>query len=345
MAVRFKRSIKEIRLLDPTQGFKENLVKFEFRIDPLTRRRSRVADLKFSLIRPPDLEKLVEKSRKRPCPFCEENLEKMTPKFPPKFIPEGRVQVGEAIVFPNFMPYDQNNAVAIFSKEHFIGLSQFSEELLVNGFLASQSFLKRVYKANEKTKYFSINWNYLPPSGGSLVHPHLHLIADKDPSDHHGLLLKRGKRFWKKFKVNYWEDLINEEKKREERFLGETGKVCWLLYFAPRGMMFDVMSIFVEKLSLLELSPSDFLDFARGLKRVFLYLKEKNLVSFNLTIYSGLKEKGYFWTHARIIPRFTIPPVDTSDVSFIGLLHGEPLSLMKPEDVCQEMRAFFKTLA
>ena len=34
-------------------------------------------------------------------------------------------------------------------------------------------------------------------------------------------------------------------------------------------------------------------------------------------------------------------PVDTSDNSFIGLLHDEPLSIMKPEDVCQELKTYF----
>ncbi|MCD6352856.1 MAG: hypothetical protein J7M06_01425 [Proteobacteria bacterium] len=341
MAVRFRKSIREIKFLDPTKGFEENRVKFEFRIDPLTRRRTRIMDLKFRLPAPPDLGELINTSTKGRCPFCGDNLEKMTPKFPPNFIPEGRLQVGEAMVFPNFMPYDQNNAVAVFSKEHFIGLTQFSEELLVNAFLSSQSFFERVYKANPKHKYFSLNWNYMPSSGASLIHPHLHLMADKTPSDYHKLILKRGKRFWKKFKVNYWADLIDEEKKLEERFLGETGSVCWLLNFAPKGMMFDVLGVFVEKTSFLGISRQDLSHFARGLQKIFLYLKKTNLISFNLTIFSGLSEKNYFWTHARLVPRFTIPPVGTSDIGFPGLLHDESLCIVRPEDVCQEMKPCF----
>ena len=223
----------------------------------------------------------------------------------------------------------------------FLRITQFSEEILTNGFLAAQEFFKRVYKKNGKEKYFSINWNYMPPAGASLVHPHLHLMADKEPSDHHKLILKRGKRFLKKFKVNYWEALINEEKKLGERFLGETGKVSWLLYFAPKGMMFDVMGIFREKLSLLDITLAEFQDFAQGLKKIFLYLDKNNLASFNLAIFSGLAGKDHFWTHARLIPRFTIPPVETSDVNFTGLLHDESLSIISPEDVCLEMKDFF----
>ena len=341
MAVRFKKSIRNINFLDPTKGFEENRVKFEFRTDPLTLKRTRIMDLKFRLPAPPDLGELIDLSTKRPCPFCGDNLEKMTPKFPPKFMPEGRLQVGEAMVFPNFMPYDQNNAVAIFSEKHFIGLSQFSEDLLVDGFFASQAFLEKVYKTNLKHKYFSINWNYMPPSGASLIHPHLHLMADKIPSDHHKLVLKRAKRFWKKFKVNYWADLIAEEEKLQERFLGKTGSVCWLLSFAPRGMMFDVMGIFVEKPSLLGISRQELSHFAQGLQKIFAYLEKTNLISFNLTIFSGLSEKNYFWTYVHIVPRFTIPPLGTSDIGFPGLLHDEALCIVRPEEACREMKAYF----
>ena len=341
MPIRFKKSLRNLRFLDPTQGFQEHVSSFEFRLDPLTRRRSRVTALKFRLLKPPDLGAVIDKSTQRPCPFCRQNLETMTPKFVPDFVPDGRIAAGSALVFPNFMPYDQHNAIAIFSTEHFIGLSDFSESQIVDGLLASQKFFHRVSQANSKNKYFCVNWNYMPPSGGSLVHPHLHLMADKEPSDHHALLLRRGKRFWKKFNVNYWAALIEEEKKRGIRYLGETGGVCWLLYFAPKGMMFDVMGIFVENQSILNATTDQFRDFASGLRRIFAYLVQNNLHSFNLAIFSGLNGKDHFWTHARLIPRFTIPPIDTSDVSFTGLLHDESLAIIRPEDVCKELKPYF----
>ena len=105
--------------------------------------------------------------------------------------------------------------------------------------------------------------------------------------------------------------------------------------------MFDIMGIFTGNTSILELSSGQFRDFAQGLQRVFSYLEKNNLHSFNLALFSGVNGKDYFWTHARIIPRFTIPPVNTSDVSFTGLLHDESLTIMKPEDVCAEMRPYF----
>ncbi|HNR11837.1 MAG TPA: hypothetical protein PLG17_00685 [Thermodesulfobacteriota bacterium] len=338
MPVRFTKSTKNIHFLDPRKEFQHTQASFEFRFDPLTRKRSRVTNLKFRFVHPPDLQSIIEKSAKRPCPFCRGNVDDMTPKFIPEFAPEGRISIGDALVFPNSMPYDQHNALAIFSRDHFVSLTQFSESLLFNGFLAAQAFFNHVAEKNSRCKYFCINWNYMPPSGGSLIHPHLHLMADKEPSDHHRLLMQRGKRYYKKFGINYWDDLIEEERRRKVRYIGETGSVCWLVYFAPKGMMFDVMGIFRKNLSILDLTRQQVRDFSQGLQKIFSYLEQKNLYSFNLALYSGIKEKEYFWTHVRLIPRFTIPPVDTSDVSFTSLLHEESLATLRPEDVCWEIR-------
>lgn len=341
MAIRFRKSIKTISFLDPTQGFTEQSVSFEYRIDPLTRQRSRVADLKFRIVDAPDLQDVIDKSSRRSCPFCKDTVETMTPKFVPGFIAEGRIARGSALVFPNFMPYDQHNALTVFSTDHFIGLNDFSDQLLVDGFLASQEYFQKVFGTNKNSAYACINWNYMPPSGGSLIHPHLHLMADKEPSHQHGLLLRRGKRFWRKFNVNYWDALVTEEKKRVVRYIGETGTMKWLLYFAPKGMMFDIMGVFSTNQSILKVTTEEFKDFAQGLRNIFSFLEVSNLHSFNLAVYSGLTEKEYFRTHARIIPRFTIPPVETSDVSFTGMLHDEALAIMRPEDVCKELRNFF----
>lgn len=341
MAIRFRKSTKYIKLLDPSQDFKENVLSFEVRVDPLTRRRARVTDLKFRILDPPDLDRVVHKSLERRCPFCAENLEVMTPKFPPRFCPEGRIRFQQAVVFPNAMPYDQNNAVAIFSQDHFVGLSDFSAEMLADGFEAAQIFWKQVLRANAKHKYFTLNWNYMPASGGSMVHPHIHLMADKEPSDHHNVLLKRSKRFWKKFNVNYWEDLLQEEKRIGERFVGETGNVGWLLHYAPKGMLFDVLGVFVERRSFLESPRSELVDFSRGLQNIFRYLDKSHLTSFNMSLFSGLKDRDHFWTHARLIPRFTIPPVDTSDANFTLLLHDESLAVIRPERICPALQAFF----
>ena len=70
MAVRFKQSMREIKILDHTQGFNEKLLNFEFRFDPLTRRRARIMNLKFKVPVRPEVEKTVQKSLEYPCPFC-----------------------------------------------------------------------------------------------------------------------------------------------------------------------------------------------------------------------------------------------------------------------------------
>jgi hypothetical protein len=101
------------------------------------------------------------------------------------------------------------------------------------------------------------------------------------------------------------------------------------------------MGIFRKSLCFLDISSSGFRDLARGLKNIFHYLHKNNIFSFNFTLFSGLREKDYFWNYCRLIPRVPIPPMDTSDLNNIALLHDESISIITPEDVCREMKVFF----
>ena len=87
MAVRFKKSLREIKILDHTQDFNEKLLNFEFRFDPLTRRRARIMNLKFKVPLPPDVEKTVKKSLEYPCPFLRRKRGKHDPQIPFPFYP------------------------------------------------------------------------------------------------------------------------------------------------------------------------------------------------------------------------------------------------------------------
>ncbi len=81
MAVRFKKSLREIKILDHTQGFNEKRLNFEFRFDPLTRRRADIMNLLQGACTP-YVEKTVKKSLEYPCPFS-----KKTWKIAPNFLP------------------------------------------------------------------------------------------------------------------------------------------------------------------------------------------------------------------------------------------------------------------
>ena len=115
MAIEFKREIEVSKLLNPADNFEEKVFPIEFRTDPLTADTGIVVE--FRLRRPEKayLPQFPPKSLEMPCPFCPEVVDKATPKFLPDFCPEGRIKVGEALVFPNTLPFMPHSALTILS--------------------------------------------------------------------------------------------------------------------------------------------------------------------------------------------------------------------------------------
>lgn len=339
MAIEFQRRVFGARFLDPSQDFRESSISVEIRFDPLTGQGSFVYGMGYPDLKRLDLAEVMEKPSN--CPFCPVNLEKVTAKFPPELVPEGRIYLGEACVFPNIRPYAQYGAVVVLSREHFVDLENFTGEMLTDGFLAGQTYCHRVLAYDPEARYCSVGWNYMPPSGGTQVHPHFQVSMDPLPAPFQGELLEASRRYQGENGGNFWDDLITEERRWEERYIGTTGRTCWIAAFAPRGRVGDVMAIFQGANSFFDLSPGDLRDFSEGLRRVFRYFKDHHFHSFNLSVYSGTGKEDYFWCHARLVPRFTYAPLGVSDRSYLEVLEGQLFSRMSPEQVCQDLKPYF----
>lgn len=341
MGITFKKRVQKTRLLNPADNFKEMMQTVETRWDPLTRRTARVLDLPINKFPPWDIKEMLEKGGSAVCPFCPQALEKVTPQFPPDFIPEGRLHFGEVCIFPNRIPFDRHCAVVVFTKQHYVPLTDFSEEILFNAFSASCFFLRRAIEADPAARFFSVNWNYLPMSGGSIIHPHLQILAGGVPTHYQGAVIQGCKRYLKRWGKVYWDNLIDLEKNLGERYIGDLGQTVWLASFAPLGVT-DIMSVFKGRTSITELTDQDLRDFARGLVKVFGYFQEYNHNSFNLGLYSGPDQRDdSFRVNARIVTRRLLPPVGASDVSYFEKLHGESLDYKTPERTCEEVKGFF----
>ena len=124
MPIRFERHQKIARYLDPRTGYQETTIACEIRRDPLTGRSGRVAHGLGFHIHPLDIAPLLAASEPS-CPFCPDRLFKVTPKFPSEIVPEGRLKLGEAVLFPNLVPYDEHSAVTVMSQEHYVPLGEF----------------------------------------------------------------------------------------------------------------------------------------------------------------------------------------------------------------------------
>ncbi len=343
--IEFKREVMPSRLLtrDSSGAFVETTIPIEFRFDPLTGRSCRLVQYATERIIRPDLTSLEKRSRELPCPFCAPLVEQITPRFPPDLIPGGTIRRGKAVAFPNAGPYDVYGTVVVMSDEHFVPLTKFTLETVHDALLAAHTYIESVQKADPKAKYHFIAWNYMPPSGGSLVHPHLQANAGYYPTNYQKQLLDASRKYYRKKGTNYWSDLLEQERRMGERYIGRSGGTHWLTSFAPEGRLADILVIFPGKASILELTEDDLRDFAAGLLKVFGYLDGLNLISFNMSTYSGF-DSGRFWAQARITPRGLLlySPIETNDQFYYQILQDENICILPPEVACERLKKRFR---
>lgn len=337
----FKKEKTVGRFLDPFNNFQEKQIEFEVRYDEISGVVSRILPFRFRITTKPDINSYLEQSPASLCPFCSGLLEKVTPKFTPDVIPAGKFQRGSACLFPNAFPYDRSNNVAIFSAKHFVPLQELTAEYMQNGFRVCGDYFHRMAEMNRGYAYCSINWNYMPPSGAGMVHPHLQTLAGLNPTTHMQRLLSSARNYAETSGGNLWRNLIVLEKEAEERFIASTGTISWLASFAPKGMAGEVDFIFREKTSFFELTEANFDELLSGLVKVFNYLYLNNVVSFNMSLYAPLIPEKNFWVQGKIVPRFQLHPLETSDINFLEKLHDEIICPIVPEELCRELQPYF----
>ncbi|OGO31524.1 MAG: hypothetical protein A2Z29_10630 [Chloroflexi bacterium RBG_16_56_11] len=342
--IEFRREIIPSRMLkrDASGNLVESAVPLEFRLDPLTGRSCRVVPFSPERIIRPDLADLEKRSRELTCPFCPPLLEQITPKFTPALFPGGNIRVGKTYGFPNSGPYDVYGAVFVMSDRHFVRLDEFTVGTVRDALLAAQTYLRRVRTIDPQVNYHFVAWNYMPPSGGSLVHPHVQSNAGYFPTNYQRQILDASDRYFEEKGTNFWSDLLEQEKQSGERYVGRIGDTYWLTGFVPQGRLSDVITIFPGRSSITELSEKDLHDFASGLLRVFGYLDRLNLLSFNMSTYSGTSAKS-FWAHARLTPRATLlySPIETSDQFYYQILQDENICILPPEFAAGRLKKQF----
>lgn len=342
MSLEFKSIKKYSRLLDPRDNFREIQVESEIRFHPLTGRTSRIAHFAtFQGIPKTDLKPLAEATRKT-CPFCAETVETITPKFPIDMISEGRLKLGETVIFPNLSPYDKHSAVAVVTREHYVPLLELSAQQLTDAFSAALQYFERTAKSDPEAEYALVNWNYMPYAAATQVHAHLQVFATSTPFNHHADLINGSRAYYEKTGRNFWDDFLAEETRLDERYIGRTGNVEWLTHYTPFGAMGDIQFIFPQRSSSWDLLPKDLSDMVVGLQRLFSYFDSMGVNSFNLALYPGARGQDYFWTHGIISPRLSFNPViGSTDLGTMRHLYNEPFSMIRPEQQRDQIKPFF----
>ena len=341
--IKFEKRVLRARFRNPLLDFSLDEQVIEFRKDPLTSSTCRI-NLKRSR-RPKQVkedrkafERIVKESRKN-CFFCLKNIEKSTPKFVGL---KERYFGKNSILFPNLFPCSPFHAVVVLdARKHYLPLNKIDSKILLDSLKLSIEFLNSANKANPSFRYPSINFNFLPSAGASIIHPHFQVLLDDKPTFFTGVLIRKSLEYFKKFGSNFWVDLVKEERKRKERYIGRLGSFAWVADFAPVKNN-QVSGITTRKISSLNgLSQKDLKDLALGLEKIFKGLYRKGVRALNLSIFSGPMNEDisdFFRVNLKIVSRPPFSEFYVSDIGFMELIHLESIVETLPEDVAKSLR-------
>jgi galactose-1-phosphate uridylyltransferase len=343
----FESTESVVRFMNPLKEFAEDAQTIEVRKDPLLGDTSVFnpelkdkAQIFFGSCDQELIDKLVEETAKT-CFFCGDAVEKSTPQFTADFSSEGRIRVGEALLFPNLFSLATYHPVIRLCDAHFLKLSQFTPPLIHDGFAAAQKFLRLAYEKDPQVAYTAVTANYLFPAGASLVHPHLQMITTQTPYSYLARLVDGCSDWQTVYDVSYFMDLIEEEK-NGARYIAQTGRWHWLTPFSPLGNN-EVMAIHADTCDFYDLSEDDIMDLSKGISKILSYYETLGHLSYNYSLYSIRQEKGdgSFRCMLKIITRQNPYPNYRNDDYFLQKLLQSELIINSPEEIADGLRKSF----
>ena len=320
-------------LLDPRRGFEPTRAAVEVRWDPLTGQSCRL--LPEGSLPPPatqDLEALAEQSRAS-CPFCAERVERETPRFSAEVCSEGRIRVGEALLFPNLLPYAKWNSVSVYSPtRHRLSLEELTPSLIGDNLTAQVEFARAVLAHDRTSTWVSINANQLPPSGSSIFHPHLQGSANPVPTT--------AQRLFAELPLERVRQYLKLERDDGERFIGSIGRLVWLASFAPIGHA-EIRCVVLDAPSTIDLDDDAVVALASGLSTVLGLYAELGFQSFNLALHAAAAGTANATLVLRVVARASFGSLQRSDVMWSERLHAEAATDLTPEKIAERGRGLF----
>ncbi len=251
------------------------------------------------------------------CPFCRDRVFSVTPVF----ADNTRIIRGESVTFPNLFPFGDWHTVTVITAEHSV--DTFTHQQLADALCAQVEALKRF------DGYPSINWNFLPSAGASLVHPHMQGISDRSPQQ----MIERYRTACECYRnetgKNYW-DTVREQERASDRYLfGD--EILWSAHAVPIGER-EVRG-YLPFTSLDELET--YVDpITQGILRVIALYKKLGTHAFNMAIFfDKLGENRDSRAFCSLISRINPNASSTSDSAFMERLHLEPVILTLPEEL------------
>jgi UDPglucose--hexose-1-phosphate uridylyltransferase len=328
-----RRELLTAEMIEPGTGELVRAV-IEVRLDPLTGHSSRI--LPERGLMPPsdfDLEAFARESQPG-CPFCPGRVDQLTPGLPARIHPEGRITRGAAVLFANLHAYSSHSSVSVYSPGlHYLPLGDMTERLLADNLATQVAYAKAVTAADPQSRWASINANHMLPSGSSLFHPHLQGIVDSQPTTMQRMLAD--------VPAQRFADYLAAERRSGERFLGSTGRVEWVVSFAPIAP--GELRAFIPGIS----SPAELDDdltgeLAHGLTLTLGAYAEMGFQSFNCAVYGAPPGTEGYPLNLRVACRSNLKPFYRSDSTFLERLHWEGAVDLAPESFARRIGERFQ---
>jgi UDPglucose--hexose-1-phosphate uridylyltransferase len=316
----------------------------EVRTNPITGRKSRIA---FSRLAekergaealpppPPDAAKTFQ------CPFCHPQVTSRTPQIHPAISASQRLAQGTSLLFPNLFPYGRYSAVSLFDRNHFVEIGKASLAAYTASFINCGTYLRHVLAHEPEAVYMAITQNHLPSAGGSLVHPHLQVHADRIAANHHVFLEKRAARYFRDTGTNLFSDLLHQEKKAGERYIGSTGLWEWTCAYAPEGF-FEIWGILPEKFSFCELTTSDWQALATGVLHTQRFYRSLCRNGYNLGMLFVEKQDSRLELRVIMLARSNYAAWVRNDHTGYEVMLGDMTTFSAPEQTAELARPFWQ---
>jgi UDPglucose--hexose-1-phosphate uridylyltransferase len=336
--IRFRSEQITARFLSPDGA--EVSKSLEIRFDPLLGASSRIAE---GVVLPKADENALAPLQvpDSSCPFCPDRIRRVTPKVLQAIHSGGQLERGESVLFPNLVPYSQYAAVAVFSQRHWLALSGFTPQLLLDNLAVAVDYVRKAHAFDSRAENCAYNINYLYPSGGSLPHPHAQVYLDPHPTTLMRLQREAAGAYWNRQRRPYWDDLVETEAARGVRFVTRVGQTTWITAFAPIGFN-EVRAVVSGCETFLDLTDDDLSTLSTGISRVLQWYELAGYNSFNLALYSGPLNNSRGWrVHLSMITRTAMLPYYRSDAMYMERLHWEAAADRPPEQIADDLRTHF----
>jgi len=144
---------------------------------------------------------------------------------------------------------------------------------------------------------------------------------------------------------NYWREIITEEKKRKERYLGSLGSSDWVTVYSPTGSD-EAWGIACDVSDLTRASGSIWSGLTDGLSRVSRFYDDMGIRSFNVAIFSSPfgRDSPHGSVVLEVASRYGFQDRNVNDVWGLRYFLDESEVFDSPEDVVAELRKYFASI-